>query len=237
MTKSVNKVRSRNFWFVLYPDDPNYKIHMENVEKLQFCAILHDRDKWNDADELKNKNHKSGELKKPHLHVFVKFPNAVWNTSLYKKINANVEDSHFNIKAIQIPKGDTDEEVGENYAYNYLIHNGDPDKYQYPVSDVFGSLTNKFREVVASTVITDTDAFILITSYIFDYCGKVTYKDLCSFAVDNNIVKWFQSHQFLVNNCMQEHNKIFNYVEEIKAREELTKNGYISVLDDSNMSF
>ena len=145
---NVEKIRSRNFWFVLYPEDENFETHMKNVEKLQYCAILHDRDVWTNEDEIKNPDHVAGSFKKEHVHVFVKFPNAIWNTSLYKKINAGVIDSHFNIKAIQIPKGDTGDEIGENYAYNYLIHNGDPDKFQYAIDDVFGNLSNKFKEVV-----------------------------------------------------------------------------------------
>ena len=127
---SVNRFRDRKFCALLYPEDPT---HAEAIEKLKtggymFAAILHDKDVYEDGD------HK-GELKKPHWHVVIKFSNAVWNVPTAKTLG--IEPNYLQ----QCSNLDG--------ALLYLVHEGNPDKHQYDLEEVFGVLKTRLAALLA----------------------------------------------------------------------------------------
>lgn len=144
-------VKSRAFWFVLYPESAVN----DWIEILKGCHInflvspLHDKDV--NAD---------GSLKKPHYHIMLIFPNATTCTL--------AEEICKSIGGVRPPN-----DRGHNgfacssvsSCSRYLIHRDDPDKFQYNVNDVicYGDIT--YLECMCSNyeekrVVSDMKLFI-----------------------------------------------------------------------------
>lgn len=152
------KFRDRKFVMVLYPEDPT---HAAAIEKLKsggynFAAILHDKDTL-----------ESGELKKPHWHVVVRFKNAVWNTAIAKElgITPNYLEACKDVDASLL----------------YLVHFGNEDKYQYEFEEVFGPLKVRLSTLLAEP---DEGARVLTIVDIVDRSpGPIGYSELIKKAV------------------------------------------------------
>lgn len=113
---SVKKERSRLWNLLLYLEDDT---HIAALEKIRvgynYVLIMHDKD-LDDA----------GNLKKPHIHCILKFPQARWNSALAEELG-----------------------IGMNYmektgswegSATYLLHEGCDDKHQYDVTELEGPL-------------------------------------------------------------------------------------------------
>ena len=141
----MDKFRARNFNLVLYDEDETHRRALEYIEKnCDYAKILHDRDV----------NPDTGEIKKPHYHVVIRFQNAKWNTSLASDLG-----------------------IGENYIEEsrnlkrsllYLIHYYDEDKFQYSVEDVEGSLKKRLLEIIKNDDKTESEKVIELLNYIDD---------------------------------------------------------------------
>ena len=118
------KIRSRNWNLVLYPED---ETHLNVMAKLnrgyQFVAIKHDKDTWEDGE---NPNHAAGELKKEHWHVVLKFPQARYQEAVAKELG--IEKNY--LEKCNSFEGST----------LYLVHHGFPNKHQYDPEELFGPL-------------------------------------------------------------------------------------------------
>lgn len=112
---SRDKYRSRNFMLLLYPDCPE---HMQALEVVQqnysFLMVTHDKDVTPD-----------GELKKKHIHVFLKFKNPKWNTAVASEVNL---DPRF-IQQVR----------NEENAMLYLMHYNEEKKHHYSPDEIFGT--------------------------------------------------------------------------------------------------
>ena len=77
MAKLESNFKSRSFCILLYPD---CSAHMDALnfirQNYSYAAILHDKD----LDD-------NGELKKPHFHVVIRFPNPRYVYSVIKQLN------------------------------------------------------------------------------------------------------------------------------------------------------
>lgn len=152
------KFRDRKFVMVLYPEDP---AHVAAIEKLKsggynFAAILHDKDTL-----------ESGELKKPHWHVVVRFKNACWNTAIAKElgITPNYLEACKDVDASLL----------------YLVHFGNEDKFQYEFEEVFGPLKVRLATLLAEP---DEGARVLTIVDIVDRSpGPIGYSELIKKAV------------------------------------------------------
>lgn len=117
---TVVKFRSRCFNLVLYPENwQHFDTHDFILQDYDSACILHDKD----VDE-------EGNIKKPHWHIVIRCKNAVWNTALAKELG--IEDNY--IQKCRSLKS----------SLKYLIHYDNPDKYQYSIHSVEGSLRKKF---------------------------------------------------------------------------------------------
>ena len=82
-----DKYRSRVHCLLLYPEDKTHIQAMEKIKKsYDYAMILHDRDYWTDDDEKANPEHVSGEVKKAHYHVVLRFNNATWSSAICKDL-------------------------------------------------------------------------------------------------------------------------------------------------------
>lgn len=110
-------IRSRQCIFVLYPESQQAQIDYCK-ENLPCAWALHDKDVY----EKDSDTHKTGDLKKPHVHFVCKFSNARHFTGIAKDIGVPV---NVICKCNNLYK-----------AYQYLWHANNPEKYQYDPSIV-----------------------------------------------------------------------------------------------------
>lgn len=182
------KIRDRKYCAVLYPED---ETHAQAIEKLKsggynFAAILHDKDVHEDGD------HK-GELKKPHWHVVMKFPNAVWQNSLAKELG--LEPNYL------------EQAKNLDSALLYLVHDGYEDKAQYELSEVFGPLQTRL-----ATLLRDDDEgtrALTIYQLIADSPGIVTYTEIFVKACKAGLYGDFRRLGTGVGWLIKEHNQEF----------------------------
>lgn len=182
----MEKFRARNFNLVLYPDDETHVKAISYIQKnFDYAMILHDKD----YDE------KTGELKKPHYHIVIRFNNAKWNTALAEDLNitSNYIEESRNIKR----------------SLQYLIHYNDENKHQYDLSEVQGTLTKLLIETIQNGNKTESEKIIEIlqwieekedfvdVAYLIRWCAEVGYWDVLRRGF-NPICKYLDKHNL---NC------------------------------------
>lgn len=128
------KNRSRNFCLVLYDEDETHKACLDKLSTgYQYIAIRHDKDRWTEDDTLPD-GANVGDLKKPHWHVIIKFPQARWDTALAKELGIS-------LNYIQRC-------VSYDGSLLYLVHHGLPHKYQYLPQDCIGTLVKDLERIL-----------------------------------------------------------------------------------------
>lgn len=184
----MENFRDRKFCAVLYPED---ETHAACIEKLKtggynFAAILHDQDVYEDGE------HK-GELKKPHWHVVLKFPNAVWVSPLAKELG--IAPNYLErCKALDA-------------ALLYLVHAGYEEKAQYDLEQVFGTLSTR----LASLLRDDDESTRALTIYdlIRNAPGVVSYSEIFEKACKAGLYGDFRRMGSGVMYLINDHNREF----------------------------
>lgn len=158
-------LRSKVFLLLLYPDED--VIHAKAIEYIKanydYAAICQDKDVYLEDTTTNEVLHKAGELKKAHYHVVVRFKNARWTTALAKELGISenyVRVSHNFVRSLL-----------------YLVHYYEPDKYQYPPEDVFGTLKQRFKEAYSSEGKSESEK-------VMDIFAEI---DKCQFKVDFSV--------------------------------------------------
>ena len=146
------KVRSRCFDLLLYDEDETHKACLDKLATgYKYIAIKHDKDTWTADDNLPD-GVSVGDLKKPHWHVIVRFPQARWNTAVAAEL------------------GIADNYIQRCVSYDgsllYLVHKGLPEKYQYDPSECIGNLVKDLEKALSSEA--DIDEKILDVLDILD---------------------------------------------------------------------
>lgn len=190
------RFRDRKFCAVLYPEDPT---HAACIEKLKtggynFAAILHDEDVYEDGD------HK-GEKKKPHWHVVIKFPNAVWNEALAKELGIT---SNYLEKAKSLDS-----------ALLYLVHFGYEEKYQYDLQQVFGSLQTRLASLLNDT--DESTRAMNIYDMIRNSPGIVTYTEIFEKACKAGLYGDFRRMGSGVTFLINDHNYEYSHADQSNA--------------------
>lgn len=112
--------RGRNVKFLLYPEDQSHVAALSYIkENFNYIGILHDKD----IDE-------NGEIKKPHWHILVCFPNDRWQSKIAKDLG--ITDNY--IRKCE----------DKNVFARYLLHLDDTDKFLYSSDELFGNIIEKF---------------------------------------------------------------------------------------------
>lgn len=164
----MEKYRSRNFALLLYPEDPTHTACIEKLEQggYNYAAILHDKDTWsaNDSDFDPDK-HTDGELKKEHFHVVIKFQNPKYDTGLASELGI-ARNYIRDIKNL-------------DKALLYLVHEGYPDKYQYDIDEVAGSLKVNLQKLLLDE---DEGSRVLRIVEMIDNSPSPTYREILIMA-------------------------------------------------------
>ena len=169
---------------ILYTDNANHIKLLETLtNKYHFAFILHDKDTNDD-----------GTLKKEHYHLLIFFDNARWGTAILKEIDID------NPNLIEFRENKAS-------AIQYLIHSNNHDKFQYDYNDIqsdidisvyFNNLKNK-----------ETIDIAILFDYISNYIGILTFYQLYSYVLSNNLWSTYRRNYTILKDLIQEHNSCF----------------------------
>ena len=165
--------RSRTWAFIVYEESAPSD-WMEELSELRIPAAvspLHDADVWTRRDEARNPDHREGEAKKPHWHVILYF---------------GAKKSARQVLEMLEPLGIRYvERVRDTNAYNrYLCHMDDPEKAQYPTSEILrlnGAVCETERSLTGAerhAILTD------ITKFVHEF-SVTEYMDLMLYCIEN----------------------------------------------------
>lgn len=185
MNKREN--RHKTYEIILYCDSKNLPQINDIIQLLDqlnydYAYILHDSDI--DENTLLEK--------KPHYHLLLHFNNAISLTTLSKKLN--IPSNYIEIKDDLIS------------ALLYLIHYNIADKHHYLVSEVNGPMSIKLKNLVDLGYYNENSALLSILDYIDSSDYHISYKMLLKYCINNNIIKFYKSYQFTINQVLVEHN-------------------------------
>lgn len=167
----------RNAAVVLYPEsydvanlscrlDWHVKLHSTLVE---WSYVLHDKDLLQD-----------GSIKKPHVHLLMKFTSPVVLKSILSMLGLSDDDAHL-IQAVRRSYRGT---------LLYLVHYGRPDKYQYSHTDVVASFDYQERFNDEISRIKAVDDFNIEEFIASVACGKIGSYEITRHVSGLNYVKY-----------------------------------------------
>lgn len=182
---SLQKVKSRNFKLLLYPDNQFHMNILSYIRKeYSYLEVYHNKDL---------KDIETGEVKKSHYHVYVPFGGARWNTAFISELDSTCSDGNDTISNFVRPVPD------EKRFLRYLIHKDSPEKFQYDKSCVTG--TSDLLERFDLACYGDTELIndsVLLANYIIDN----NVKDILSFqiyALSNGYQKAYDRYKSTYN--------------------------------------
>lgn len=167
-SSKVKETRTRNWWFVLYPESApeDWRNVLDELHIQYAISPLHDKDKNPD-----------GELKKPHWHIILMFE----GVKSYQQIK-EITDS-LNAPIPQAVNG----LVG---TVRYLIHKDNPDKFQYNKAEIIAGGGFDVAELLDRSP-SDKRA-IVKEIYEFIKTQDITeFYELTDYAFENN-ADWFE---------------------------------------------
>lgn len=189
----MEKVRSRAWCLVLYPEDDSHAACVDLLRKSGFAyaLILHDKDTYLEGE---SEGHEAGELKKPHWHIVLRLQNPRWRDALAKELG--------------IAPNYLEPCRNRDSALLYLIHDGYDDRYQYDVSEVQGPLALNLAKLLVDD--DEGQRVKTIIQLIDDIPGRVYYKDILLKACDSGLYGEFRRLGSGVKWLIEEHNAVFD---------------------------
>lgn len=191
---SKKNYRSRVHMLLLYPDNQKHVEAMEKITKsYDYAACLHDRDMWTEDDEKKEPKHKAGTYKKEHWHVVVRVgQHARWAQALCDELGIDlnyIED---------VDKFDN--------ALQYLIHYNNPEKAQYTVDEVFGSMRAKLTESINKVDKSEGEKVVELLNFISEFEGKLSVTQFAKHCAENGYWAEFRRSGAIMCKIIDEHN-------------------------------
>lgn len=216
MSDTPIKFKDRKYVAVLYPEDPTHAAAMAKLKSggYDYAAILHDSDVY----EEDGKDHKKGDLKKPHWHIVIRFsPNALWNTAVAKDLG--IEPNYL------------EKCRNMNRSLLYLVHRDNPEKFQYDLSQVFGS---EAMISVLSKLLTEEDEGLRVLSIVKmveDEPGIISPTDMLKKACKEGYYGEFRRMGMWSHIIIQEHNdrikdELYRSKNAGAYQDEIDKNGF-----------
>ncbi len=136
----ANREKRHKIWMIIFYEEsaPYWRDELDELCLPIVVSPPHDKDKWSDADEKKNPEHKAGTIKKTHRHLLVEYP-------VQQTYVAVVEDFSFlNTKNIKFVKS-------LNAMAAYLCHLKSPDKERYDSDGIIEFGGANWRDWCAQT--------------------------------------------------------------------------------------
>lgn len=214
MGKKPERIRSRVFVGLWYPEDPTHVNAMKllNDMKFQYVAILHDKDTY-DKDDAKDEDGKRvGDLKKEHWHLVIKFQNA-------RSIHSLADELGIKANYLQTCSNTTE-------AYRYLLHFGWEYKYQYNASECFGPLSPAVEKVCIEQ---DENVRFGQIMAMLDECGVVTAQRFYTMASEVGLLGDVRRFGSVMLRFIDDHNS--KYLNNYSTRP--NTGAYVDALDQA----
>ena len=177
--------QGRKFCGILYPDAENYVCDdvLEVIKSYfdSWAYVLHDKDILEE----------SGELKKAHYHWVGSLTNPVSISTIINRLDVPPQSVEYIRK-----RGKHDMWKG---AVRYLIHDNNPEKFQYTVEEVVSNFDiRKF--------LSDRDDVMQIQKILkfIDENPNCTIRNILDFAVANGCYSEFKKAGFIIREVMKE---------------------------------
>lgn len=139
--------------------------------------------------------HDSDEGSKPHYHLILEAPNQVWNTSISKRFGIPINL----IERIGSYEG----------ALLYLIHYNNPDKFQYTIDSVHGSLKDDFLKVLnRENEPSESEKVLKMIDWIYEQEGKIMISSFVQWTASNSLYDVFRRSAVIFIKCIDEHNRL-----------------------------
>lgn len=177
--------QGRRFCGILYPDAENYECDyvLETIKAYfdDWAYILHDKDVLEE----------SGELKKAHYHWVGSLKNPVQISTVINRLEVPPQSVEYIRK-----RGGADNWKG---AVRYLVHDSNPEKYQYDVNvvvsnfDILKFLSNR----------DDVMQIQRIVKFIREN-PNCTYEEVWEFSCLNGCYSEFRRACFIIDKIMKE---------------------------------
>lgn len=177
-----NNLYSRTYCTILYPEDESQRDAITLLSNGTYPAagILHDKDVEED-----------GTLKKPHYHFVIRYKNA-------RSMKAVAEEL----------------KIAENYlqpcrdykkSLRYLIHDGDPDKFPYPIEEVFGALKTALTSILNDK--TEDEQALAVLSLLKDIERPIRVTEFISLCAEKGLYSVVRRGAYLYTQVVKEHNE------------------------------
>lgn len=194
---SDNKKKSRIFNLLLYPDN---LLHMQAIANLtnfyKSVGICHDKDVYeNDVlNEDGTIKHHAGEIKKKHYHFVVQFDNPRYVSGVAKEFE--IEERFI--------------EVTQSFSGSkkYLLHWGNPEKYQYDTSDLVGVLAPKLIKQL--TELTEESQIQMLVDFIDNTHTLTNMRNVYNFAIKNGCFATYRRCYTMLNDFVFIHNNSYS---------------------------
>lgn len=179
---SVDNFKARVMVAVLWLDDSSHASALVKLDDLKFnyVFVIHDKD----------------EGVKPHVHLFLRFCNARYRSSVAKDLG--ISDNYLH-------------KVINSVAYiRYMIHFGNKfrNKYQYSVDDYVGPLSSWAVECVNNLKLSTAD-FVNLVCHFIDSSEYVSLSSFWSYCYSMNFGKVVFNHFYFFKHYLDEHNSRF----------------------------
>ena len=201
MTEEKNHFRDRKFRLLLYPEDETHAKALEHIRRnYDYALICHNRD----PDE-------NGEIKKAHYHVVIRVDgqNAIWNTSLAKDLEIT---PNYIRKCSNLDR-----------ALMYLIHYNEPDKVQYKVTEVSGTLVKRLKQAIAKDDKTEQEKVAELIEVINNVNGKIRFTDVVNCALAKGYYDVIRRASGAFMKLVDEHNQLFDLINSCQVDENLNE--------------
>ena len=184
---ATEKFRDRKFCLLLYPnEDENHKEALEIIKRsYDYASINHD----SDLDE-------EGNLKKVHTHVVIRFNNPVWNSALAKDLGIEI---NYIQKCRSLER-----------SLLYLIHYNEPDKFQYDVRKVQGSLKQKLKNYIKNSGKDESEKVLELLDYIDSCVGYLDEQDFVRYVAFNGLYDIYRRSTVTFIRALQKHNEPYD---------------------------
>lgn len=176
----MKNLRSRNVAILIYNEWDNYKEILEKIKKYDYAYIIHKPEE---------------EGKKEHTHVYLKFRNARYLTSLSKEFE--IEN-----RFLQVVKN-------EREFTRYLIHKDNLEKIQYKKEEIKTNMSELINKHLVD-IKTDNEIEILIN--IINESKEILEKnDIVQICIKYNMLGDLRAYWWIIKELLDEHNwKICN---------------------------
>lgn len=182
-SKSELNPKSRAFKLNLYREDVTHSHALSLVpDYCDYALIEHDSDIDDD-----------GQPKKPHVHVFIRFPNPRYLNSVAKDLG--IASNYIR------PCGDSRSFV------RYLVHRDSPNKFQYDPKNIVSNIPDFVQECLASDKEkSESDKVLEILELLDNISSFVDTRSFVRLVAKAGLYDVYRRSQYTFIQILKEHN-------------------------------